>query len=119
MEKSQIENDKVECMACLESMKRVVLNNSFLGDNYAKELRDTDKHEIIVKIAEILGDFPSNIQKAENIFELMKYLIANYIVHHEYCSVKGVDADFLLWLDSKSNPQFALQVTEFFSRYIK
>ena len=110
---------KIECATCLESMKRVVLNNSILGDNYTEELKEIDKHEIIVKIAEIIGDCPSNLQKAEDIFEFIKYSIANYIVHHEYCSSQGVDADFLLWLDSKANPQFVLQVNEFFSKYLK
>lgn len=119
MGKSKSDKGIIECATCLESMKRVVLNNSILGENYAEELREIDKHEIIIKIAEIIGECPSNIQKAEDIFELMKYSIANYIVHHEYSSTKGVDADFLLWLDGKSNPQFALQVSEFFSKYIK
>ncbi len=119
MDKNRIGEGKIECATCLESMKRVILNNSILGENYAEELRAIDKHEIIVKIAEIIGECPSNLQKAEVIFELMKYSIANYIVHHEYSSTRGVDADFLLWLDGKSNPHFALQVSEFFSKYIK
>lgn len=110
---------KIECAACLESMNRVVLNNSLPGENYAEEIKEIDKHEIIAKIAEIIGDCPSNLQKAEGFFEYVKYSIANYIVHHEYCSSQGVDADFLLWLDSKANPHFALQVNEFYSKYIK
>ena len=119
MGKSEMENGIMECTTCLESIKKVVFADSVLGKTFEQELREIDKHEIIVKIAEIIGESPSNIKKAEDIFELLKYSIANYIVLHEYGSAKGVDADFLLWLDSRTNPQFALQVSKFFSKYIE
>ena len=85
---------------------------------HSRECRDIDKHEIIVKIAEIIGECPSNLEKAEKILESIKYDVTNFILHHEYNSSKGVDGDFMLWLDSKINPHHARKLSEFFSKYL-
>lgn len=101
-----------------EFIDRKLLNKPLWGRDYRDELEEIDKHEIIVKIAEIIGNCPSNLRKAEEILETIKYAVANYVVNHEYNSLKGVDADFLLWLDSKANPHHAQKLSEFFSKYL-
>ena len=84
-----------------------------------REAKHIDKHEIIVKIADILGSCPSNLKKAEDIFESIKFLMANYVVQHEYKSKNGFDSDFLVWLDSKINPQVAEKLFNFLANYLK
>ena len=43
-----------------------------INQNCKDEIRECCKHEIIMKIANIIGDCPSNICIAEEIFESIK-----------------------------------------------
>ncbi len=99
--------------------ENVLLKNSFFDDKCRKELKEINKHEIIVKICEILGPCPSNLCTAEEILETIKYEIANYVIHHEYESPNGVSADLLLWLDSKINPGYFKKLNEFIDKFFK
>jgi len=49
------------------------------------ELREIDKHEIIVKICQIIGASPEKLNLAEKVFDELKYDITKYVLHHEYC----------------------------------
>ena len=62
----------------------VFLSNSIFGENYCRELQAIDKHEIVVKIGDILGADPSNLRLAEKIFEDLRLEITRYVIHHEY-----------------------------------
>ncbi len=102
-----------------EAMENVFLSDLVFRDNYVKELEEIEKHEIIVKIADIIGSSPSVLQDAEDIFESIKYIITDYVVQHEFSSTKGVDTEFLLWLDSKINPGNARKLKNFISHFFK
>ncbi|MBN2039847.1 MAG: hypothetical protein JW864_07400 [Spirochaetes bacterium] len=103
----------------METSENVSLDNCIFGDEYRGELKEINKHEIIVKIAEMLGSTPYELGKAERIFNRMKYLIANYIINHEYNSCKGISTDLLLWLDSQSDSANSRKLNKFISRYMK
>ena len=50
--------------------ENILLRNSILDDDCRRELREINKHELIIKICEILGSSPSDLCKAEEIFEV-------------------------------------------------
>ncbi|OHD66469.1 MAG: hypothetical protein A2176_03745 [Spirochaetes bacterium RBG_13_51_14] len=97
----------------------VYLSNSIFSERCCDELKEMDKHEIIVKISEILGPNPSNLRLAEEIFEEMKFEIARYVIHHEYCRNNSIRSQLLLWLDSKINPDNAEKLSCFIQRYLR
>ena len=97
----------------------VILQKSPLGKMCRDELKDTEKHDLICKIAQIMGPSPTNFTKAEMIFDVIKFDLAKYVVHHEYESPRGVSTDLLLWLDSKIDPGKARCVSQLFEKYLK
>jgi hypothetical protein len=112
-------NSASDCAVAISMGDPVCLCESVFGDDCRKELKEINKHEIIMKICEILGPCPSNISMAEKIFEKMKYTIANYVLHHEYNSPTGITAELLLWLDGKTNPRNVRKLDNFIKRYLK
>ncbi len=108
---------KISNSGYLNPDENIYLCDCIFGDNYRKELKEINKHEIIVKIAQMLGSSPCELNKAEKIFDRMKYVIANYIIHHEYDSPKGVSADLLTWLDSQTNPNKSRKLYKFISKF--
>lgn len=104
--------------ASCEPIENLFLYNTVSVENCKKELKEINEHEIIVQIAQLIGNCPSNIKKAEEIFNKFKYLIANHIIHYEYDSQGGLNSELLLWLDSKSNPDNAEKFSNFISKYL-
>lgn len=96
----------------------IFLFNNLSSTDFLEELREIDKHEIIVKILKLLGDSPDNFNIAENIFELMKYDISNYVIQHEYCTNYEISEELLLWLDSSTNPNKADDLGVFLKKLI-
>jgi hypothetical protein len=99
--------------------ENIYLCNCIFGDGYKKELKEMNKHEIISKMAEMLGSSPCELVKAEKIFNRMKYMIADYIIHHEYNSQKGISMDLITWLDSQADPNRSKRLNKFISRFLK
>ncbi len=119
--KSKVKADKVymDCAIVNALPESICLCNPLYSEECMNELREINKHEIIIKICEILGPCPTNLCKAEEIFENMKFDVANYVVHHEFNSAKGVNTELLLWLDSKTNPRTIKKLNSFFKKYFK
>ncbi len=103
----------------VDSSENIVLSKSPFTSSCREELKQTQKHEMICKISQILGPCPSNFSKAEMIFDAIRFDVAQYVIHHEYNAPCGVSADLLLWLDSKLDPGKAECVSSFFSKYLK
>ncbi len=97
----------------------VNLKNSIFGENCCKELKEIDKHEIIVRMSEMLGSNPANLNLAEGIFDMVKFDIARYVIHHEFCRCNSVRSDLLLWLDNRTNPAKARKLSKFMNKYLK
>jgi len=102
-----------------EPMENIVLKNPIFNDKDKEDIKQINKHEIIVKIAEILGNSPCHLSKAEEIFEKIIFSIANYVLNHEYNSPSAIPSDLLIWLDSKSNPGNAEKLNKFILKYLK
>jgi hypothetical protein len=104
-----------------ELTDEITLCNELFSKCCHDELREIDKHEIIVKICQIIGSTPENLCKAEEVFNTIKYDITKYTLHHEYCSEtkNQVKPKFLLWLDSKAEPKKARELSNFLDKYLK
>ena len=111
--------NEIENSAQLNHDENIFLCRCIFGDSYKKELMEMNKHDIIVKIAEMLGSSPRELGKAEMIFDRLKYVIANYIIHHEYNSPKGVSSELVAWLDSQTNPDKSKRLSKFVSKFLK
>ena len=105
--------------AMLNKADNVVFSESPVYETLCGELKEEQKHELICRISEILGPSPSNISMAEKIFDCFRYDLAQYILHHEYNSPRGVSADLLLWLETRVDPGKAESVSEFFRKYMR
>ncbi len=103
----------------IERREDVNLNQTYLSEECCNELHESDKHEIIVKICEILGPNPSNLCLAEEILERVRFDIARYVIHHEYSKESSIRSRLLIWLDSKSNPNKVDALSDFIKNYIK
>jgi len=93
--------------------------DSIFGTSCQDELKEINKHEIIVKICEKLGPNPANFSIAEDIFENIKFEIARFVLHHEYGKENGIRSQLLYWLDSKINPDKQEKLANFINKYLK
>jgi hypothetical protein len=110
----------VEEGACfMERREDVRLCDSVFGSRCLNELREIDKHDIIVKISELIGPNPSNLSIAEKIFDSIKFDITRFVLHHEYCRENSVRRRLLIWLDSKVYPAEEATLASFMSKYLK
>ncbi len=92
---------------------------SFMGRDQVKE---SDKHDIIVQITEMIDGNPLSMSTAERIFESIRYDIAKYILTHEYmndmqncCS----DQNYIMWIEEKSSPDGLRQLSGIINKYLK
>ncbi len=110
---------KKNCAYIAESFEEICFKNSPFGQDFVNELKEMDKHEIIVNICEQLGSNPCNLTIAEEIFEKIKFDIARYIIHHEYSCENDCKSKLLLWLDCKTSPEKAECLSDFVNRYLR
>ena len=103
----------------IERREDVNLKHTYLSEECCNELYESDKHEIVVKICDILGPNPSNLCLAEEILEKVRFDIARYVIHHEYSQESSIRSRLLIWLDSKSNPNKVDALSDFIKDYIK
>ena len=113
-------NDNIEKgRKFVERREEVNLCNHIFGDSWLTEIKEMDKHEILVRICDIMGPCPSNFNLAEKIFEILRFDIAKYVLHHEYSKESHIRSKLLLWLDGKINPDNAEKLNDFCNQYLK
>ena len=103
----------------VERREECYLFNSVVSNNCRDELKEMDKHEIVSKIADIIGSCPTHFVKAEEIFEKLKFEITQYTLHHEYCKTNGIRSRLLVWLENKTNPTRGARLREVMDKYLK
>lgn len=62
------------------------------------------KHEIIRQISSFLGTDARALTQAEELFESFKYMIAEYVVKHEFNCESKLSVQMVLWLEQKCMP---------------
>lgn len=102
-----------------ERREDINLKKSVFSDSCCNEFKEMDKHEIIIKICDVMGSSPMNLRIAEEIFEKIKFDLTKYVIHHEYSKEDSIRARLLIWLDTMSNPGKAKAVANFMKKYIK
>jgi hypothetical protein len=110
---------KVEAGYIADRRQDVDFRESIFGSACQDELRELDKHEIIVRICEILGPEPHNLAIAEEIFDSVRIDMARHVIHHEYSRESGVKSRLLFWLDNKANPDNAEKFESFMTQFFK
>ena len=92
---------------------------SCFDKSYHDEFREIDKHEILVKICDMMGPCPSNFTSAEKIFEAVKLEIAQYVIHHEYRTDNSIRSKLSLWFDSRLNPDNVTKCKVFYEKFFR
>lgn len=97
----------------------IFLNQSSLSKECMEEIKEIDKHEIVVKISEIIGECPSNIRFAEKIFDDVRFEMTRYVIHHEYSRENAIKSGLLNWLDDRTDPANMDKLSDFCKKFLK
>lgn len=75
----------------------------------ASEVKDEvslmHKHEIIRQISSYIGNDAGSLTQAEEIFENFRYMMAEYVLKHEFNCESKLSVQMVLWLEQKCQPQ--------------
>lgn len=78
---------------------------SVVEENHVKqEVSLMQKHEIIRQMSSVIGQNPQSMTQAEQLFEDFKYMIAEYVVKHEFNCESKLSVQMVLWLEQKCQP---------------
>jgi hypothetical protein len=69
-----------------------------------QEVSLMQKHEIISKMSSMIGEDTRSLMQAEELFENFKYMIAEYVVKHEFNCESKLSVQMVLWLEQKREP---------------
>ncbi|MBN8221017.1 MAG: hypothetical protein J0L53_08825 [Spirochaetes bacterium] len=72
--------------------------------NVKQEVSLMQKHEIIRQMSSLIGQNPQALTQAEQLFENFKYMIAEYVVKHEFNCESKLSVQMVLWLEQKCEP---------------
>ncbi|MCX7632361.1 MAG: hypothetical protein N2Z22_03400 [Turneriella sp.] len=83
-----------------------------------EEIALMHKHEIIRQMSAFIGDTPQSLMKAEEIFERFRYMIAEYVVKHEFNCENRLSVQMVLWLEQKCTPEAATPLQKIIHQYL-
>ena len=104
------------CHACSGFEEKI---EPWISRELADEMADMDKHEVLCSIASSLGSNPENFNKAEEIFEKIKYSLTEYVLRHEYNRESSLSVDITLWLENRKSPLAMQSLNTFIEDYLK
>lgn len=76
------------------------------------------KHEIIRQMSAFIGADPKSLVQAEEIFESFKYMIAEYVVKHEFNCESKLSVQMVLWLEQKCQPKAMHSLNDIIGQYL-
>lgn len=76
------------------------------------------KHEIIRQMSAFIGDGAQSLLQAEEIFERFRYMIAEYVLKHEFNCESKLSVQMVLWLEQKCQPESAAPLQNIISQYL-
>jgi len=62
------------------------------------------KHEIIRQMSSFLGTDARSLTQAEELFDNFRYMIAEYVLKHEFNCESKLSVQMVLWLEQKCQP---------------
>jgi hypothetical protein len=78
---------------------------SVVEQNIVKEeVSLMQKHEIIRQMSSFIGTDAKSLTQAEELFDSLKYMIAEYVVKHEFNCESKLSVQMVLWLEQKCEP---------------
>lgn len=83
-----------------------------------EELALMHKHEIIRQMSAFIGDNAQALMQAEEIFERFRYMIAEYVLKHEFNSESKLSVQMVLWLEQKCEPAAAAPLHNIIRQYL-
>jgi len=84
-----------------------------------KEIADMKKHELIACIASYLGKDPEYLSVAEELFEILKYPVTEYVLKHEFNKNNNLSLHLALWLEEQSTPDAVEPLNNIVDTYLK
>lgn len=73
-------------------------------DEVKGEVSLMHKHEIIRQMSSFIGTDTKALMQAEELFDSFKYMIAEYVVKHEFNCDNKLSVQMVLWLEEKCQP---------------
>ena len=73
-------------------------------DEVKGEVSLMHKHEIIRQMSSFIGTDTKALMQAEELFDSFKYMIAEYVVKHEFNCENKLSVQMVLWLEEKCQP---------------
>ena len=88
-------------------------------DPLHREVADMERHELIAMIASHLGDNPSDLARAESIFDELKYCITEYILKYEFNEESALSVQVALWLERRRAPELYKPLEQVINKYLR
>jgi len=85
----------------------------------SKEIADMERHDVIAYIASCIGDSPTHLSKAEEIFNSIKYSVTEYVLKHEFNEESGLSVQVALWLEKRRQPALFKPLEDIINKYLK
>jgi hypothetical protein len=76
------------------------------------------KHEIIRQMSAFIGDNAQSLVQAEEIFDRFRYMMAEYVLKHEFNCESRLSVQMVLWLEQKCEPKAAAPLNNIISQYL-
>src|SRR5262245_10119488 len=73
-----------------------------ISNELAREIAEMEKHELLCAMASCIGNDPSCLGMAEQLFEKVKYSLTEYVLKHEYNNYHDLEIDVTLWLEHQT-----------------
>ena len=86
---------------------------------FTKEIADMKKHDLIACIASYLGSDPEYLNVAEEMFEIIKYPLTEYVLKHEFNKNHNLSVQLALWLEEQSTPTSAEPIKNIVETYLR
>ncbi len=76
------------------------------------------KHEIIRQMSAFIGDNAQSLMQAEEIFDRFRYMMAEYVLKHEFNCESKLSVQMVLWLEQKCQPTAAAPLHNIINQYL-
>ena len=90
-----------------------------MNNSMTSEIAEMEKHELICKMAAMLGSDANSLSQAESLFNRLKYQITEYVLKHEYNYSHSLPVNISLWLEQQKEPKAIKPLNNLIQTYLK
>lgn len=84
-----------------------------------EEISLMNKHEIIRQMSTFIGHDAQSLTQAEEIFEKFRYMMAEYVLKHEFNCESKLSVQMVLWLEQKCQPTAVNPLQGIIGQYLR